>query len=47
MSVENVMENFQRIIKEKETQRSEHRQRQEEEAKVLRKKEAKEELKRV
>jgi hypothetical protein len=41
MSVESVIEKFQRIIKEKETQRSEHRQRQEEEVEVLRKERSK------
>ncbi len=47
MCVENAIEKLQRITKEKEVQRSAHRQRQEEEVKLLRRIEVEEELRRV
>jgi hypothetical protein len=47
MSVKSAIEKLQRIAREKEAQRSEHRQRQEEEAELLRRIEIKEELIRV
>jgi len=47
MSAKSVIKQLQKVAKEKEVQKNEHRQRQEEEAKVLKKKEAKEELKKT
>jgi hypothetical protein len=46
MTIESAIEKLHRIAREKETQKNEHKQRLEK-AKLLRKKEAKEELKRV
>ncbi len=45
--MENAIEIFQTIAKEMKVKKSEHRQKQEEEANLLRKKEAKDELKRT
>jgi hypothetical protein len=47
MSIENVIKKLQIIVKEKEAERSEHRQRQEEEIKLLRKTEIKDQLKKI
>jgi len=47
MSIECAIEKLQKVAKEKEAQKSEHKQRQEEEAKLLRKKEVEEELRRA
>ncbi len=45
MNVKNTIEKLQRVAREKEMQKNEHRWKHVEEAKLLRKKEAKEELK--
>ncbi len=45
MNVKNTIEKLQRVVREKEMQKNEHRWKHEEEAELLRKKEAKEELK--
>jgi hypothetical protein len=47
MNAESAIEKLQRITREKEAQTSEHRQRHEEEAELLRKIEVEEELKNV
>ncbi len=47
MNVENAIEKLQRITKEKETQKSEHKWRQEEEVELLKKIEAEKELRRI
>jgi len=47
MSVESVIEKLQKVAKEKEVQKNEHKWRQEEEVKMLEKREAKEELRKA
>ncbi len=47
MNAESAIEKLQKVIREKEMQKSEHKQGHEEETKLLKKKEAEEELKKV
>jgi hypothetical protein len=47
MTAESTIEKLQRVAREKEAHKNEHKQKHEEEVKLLRKKEVEEELKRV